>query len=89
MVGLLAEPKPKMFGFGDTTFRIFLAMTTRRLNSDRFFTTDYTPKVYTQFGLDYIEDNTMSTVLLRHYPGLRPSLRGLKSAFAPWSRVGL
>jgi hypothetical protein len=89
MVGLLAEPKPKMFGFGDTTFRIFLLMTTRRLNSDRFFTTDYTPKVYTQIGLDYIDDNTMSTILLRHLPGLRPSLRGLKSAFAPWRRVGL
>jgi hypothetical protein len=89
MVGLLAEPKPNKFRFGDTTFRIFLVMTTRRLNSDRFFTTDYTPKVYTQVGLDYIDDNTMSTVLLRHLPSLRPSLRGLKSAFAPWRRVGL
>jgi hypothetical protein len=89
MVGLLAEPKPKMFGFGDTTFRIFLVMTTRRLNSDRFFTTAYTPEVYTQVGLDYIEYNTMSTVLLRHLPGLRPSLSGLKSAFAPWRRVRL
>lgn len=89
LVGLLAEPKPKLFGFGDTTFRIFLVMTSRRLNSDRFFTTDYTPEVYTQVGLDYIDDNNMSTVLLRHFPGLRPSLRDLKSAFAPWSRVGL
>jgi hypothetical protein len=89
MVGLLAEPKPKMFGFGDTTFRIFLVMTTRRLNSDRFFTTANTPEVYTQVGLDYIEYNTMSTVLLRHLPGLRPSLSGLKSAFAPWRRVRL
>lgn len=88
MVGLLAEPKPEKFGFGDTTFRIFLVMTTRRLNSDRFFTTDYTPEVYTQVGLDYIDDNTMSTVLLRHFPSLQPSLRGLKSAFAPWRRTG-
>ena len=89
MVGLLAEPKPKLFGFGDTTFRIFLVMTSRRLNSDRFFTADYTPEVYTQIGLDYIDDNTMSTVLLRHFPSLQSSLRGLKSAFAPWRRVGL
>jgi hypothetical protein len=89
MVGLLAEPKPKLFGFGDTTFRIFLVMTSRRLNSDRFFTADYTPEVYTQIGLDYIDDNTMSTVLLRHFPSLHSSLRGLKSAFAPWRRVGL
>ncbi len=32
-------------------------------------------------------DNTMSTVLLRHYPALGPVLRGVKNAFAPWSRV--
>jgi hypothetical protein len=30
----------------------------------------------------------MSTVLLRHFPGLQPSLQGLKSAFAPWRRIG-
>jgi hypothetical protein len=89
MVGLLAEPKPKKFGFGDTTFRIFLVMTSRRLNSDRLFTTDYTPEVYTQVGLDYIDDNNLSKILVRHFPGLQPSLRGLKSAFAPWRRVGL
>jgi hypothetical protein len=86
-VGLLAEPKPKLFGFGDTTFRIFLVMTSRRLNSDRFFTTDYTPDIYTRIGLQYIEDNNMSTVLLRHFPDLRPSLQGLKSAFGPWNRI--
>jgi hypothetical protein len=88
MVGLLAERKPKKFGFGDTTFRVFLVMTSRRLNSDRLFTTDYTPEVYTQVGLDYIEDNNLSKILIRHYPGLQPSLRGLKSAFAPWRRAG-
>src|SRR5215210_5120603 len=56
------------FGFSDTAFRIFVLMASRRLNSDRFFTEDYTPEVYTQAGLDWIDDNDMSTVLLRHYP---------------------
>jgi hypothetical protein len=87
MVGLFAEPKPKGFGFSDTAFRIFILMASRRLNSDRFFTTDYTPKVYTQAGLDWIDDNNMSTVLLRHLPELQPSLHGVKNAFAPWHRV--
>ena len=45
----------------DTAFRIFILMASRRLNSDRFFTTDYTPQVYTQAGLDWIDDNDMST----------------------------
>ena len=87
MIGLFAEPKPKGFGFSDTAFRIFILMASRRLNSDRFFTTHYTPEVYTQAGLDWIDDNDMRTVLLRHFPGLRPSLRGVKNAFAPWPRI--
>jgi len=87
MVGLYAEPVPQGFAFSDTTFRIFILMASRRLNSDRFFTTDYTPRVYTQAGLDWINDNDMSTVLLRHFPELQHSLRGIKNPFAPWPRV--
>ena len=87
VVGLFAEPKPKGFGFSDTAFRIFILMASRRLNSDRFFTTDYTPEVYTQVGLDWIDNNTMKSVLLRHLPGLLPTLRGVKNAFTPWPKV--
>jgi hypothetical protein len=87
MVGMFAEPKPEGFGFSDTAFRIFILMASRRLNSDRFFTTDFSPEVYTQVGLDWIDDNDMSTVLLRHFPELEPSLHGTKNAFAPWQRV--
>jgi hypothetical protein len=61
-------------------------MASRRLNSDRFFTADYTPQVYTQAGMDWIDANDMRTVLLRHYPGLRPAMRGLANAFEPWRR---
>ncbi len=62
-------------------------MASRRLKSDRFFTVDYTPKVYTQAGLDWVADNDMSTVLRRHFPELEPALRGVKNAFAPWQRT--
>jgi len=88
MIGLYAEPKPKGFGFSDTAFRIFILMASRRINSDRFFTTDYTPRIYTQAGLDWIDDNDMSSVLLRHFPDLLPALRSTKNAFAPWERTG-
>jgi hypothetical protein len=86
-VGLFAERPPEGFGFSDTACRIFVLMASRRLNSDRFFTVDYTPEVYTKVGMDWIDDNTMSTVLLRHYPQLKPALSQVKNAFAPWSRV--
>jgi hypothetical protein len=85
MVGLYCEPKPVGFGFSDTAFRIFILMASRRLNSDRFFTDDFTPRVYTKMGMDWIENNTMATVLLRHFPGLAPVLREVENAFAPWA----
>ena len=82
-----AEPKPAGLGFSDTAFRVFVLMAPRRLKSDRFFTTDYTPRAYTQTGLDWIADNDMTTVLRRHFPELRSSLRGVSNAFTPWARA--
>lgn len=88
MVGLFAEPKPAGFAFSDTAFRVFILMASRRLNSDRFFNRDYCPRVYTQAGMDWIDNNQMGDVLLRHYPALRNALRGVNNAFAPWNRPG-
>ena len=87
MVGMYAEDFPKGFGFSDTAFRIFILMASRRLQSDRFFTTDYTPEVYTQFGLDWIDANGMVSLILRHLPRVAPALRQVKNAFAPWPRI--
>jgi hypothetical protein len=84
MVGLYAEPTPPGFGFSDTAFRIFILMASRRLKSDRFFTTDYSPNIYTPVGMAWIADNTMSSVLLRHFPGLETQLQSVANAFAPW-----
>ncbi len=88
MIGLYAEPKPKGFGFADTTFRVFVLMASRRLESDRFFTDDYRPEVYTQAGYDWVESNTMRSVLLRHFPSLAPTLEGVANPFAPWKTTG-
>ena len=87
MVGLFAEKRPTGFAFSDTAFRIFVLMASRRLNSDRFFTRDFRPEVYSPTGLTWVRDNDMRTVLLRHFPELRPALRGSDNAFTPWTRV--
>ena len=84
LVGTLAETPPKGFGISETAFRIFLLMATRRIKSDRFFTDDYTSRVYSQIGLDWIGKNDMTSVLLRHYPELKPTLWRTQNAFAPW-----
>jgi Animal haem peroxidase len=87
MIGMYAERKPKGFGFSDTAFRIFILMASRRLESDRFFTRDFRPEVYTQEGLDWVENNTMRSLLLRHFPDLGPALQGVENPFAPWKRA--
>jgi hypothetical protein len=88
MVGMLAESsRPAGFGFGETAFRIFLVMAPRRLKSDRFFTIDYTPRVYTQTGLDWIRDSDFATILIRHMPEVQPALAHAKNPFAPWPRI--
>jgi hypothetical protein len=83
--GMYAERLPKGFAFSDTAFRIFVLMASRRLNSDRFFTRDYTADVYTKAGLDWIDDNTMVTVLGRHFPALKGPMRSVKNGFHPWT----
>jgi hypothetical protein len=59
-------------------------MASRRLKSDRFYTYDFRPEVYSAEGLKWIADNTMVTVLARNFPALAPRLDGVKNAFAPW-----
>jgi hypothetical protein len=83
-VGMLAEGYPKGFGFGETAFRLFILMAYRRIKSDRFYTDDYTPRLYSQIGLDWIARNDMTSVILRHYPELKPALYRSSNAFAPW-----
>ena len=88
-IGMMAEPLPPGFGFSDTAFRIFILMASRRLKSDRFFTNDYTPDVYTPEGINWVEGNSMVDVLVRHHPELGPALEGVENAFAPWNDVSL
>ena len=87
MIGLYAERKPNGFGFSDTAFRLFILMASRRLESDRFFTRDYRPEVYTKAGLDWVEANSMRTLLLRHHPELEQALAEVANPFAPWQRA--
>ena len=87
VVGLLAEPPPAGFGFSDTAFRIFILMASRRLQSDRFLTVDFRPEVYSPFGMDWIANNGMTSVVLRHCPELAAVLPRGANAFAPWRPV--
>jgi hypothetical protein len=88
LVGTLVEKGPPGFGFSDTAFRVFILMASRRLKSDRFFSTDFTPEVYTPPGFQWIKDNNLRSVLERHCPPLRPHFTELRNVFFPWDKAG-
>jgi hypothetical protein len=87
VIGLLGENPPAGFGFSDTAFRIFILMASRRLQSDRFLTVDFRPEVYSPFGMDWIANNGMTSLILRHCPQLASVLPRDASAFAPWRPI--
>jgi heme peroxidase len=87
LVGLMSEDLPKGFGFSDSAFRVFILMASRRLKSDRFFTSDYHPEIYTELGMNWINGNSMKSVLQRHVPALAMPLEGVANAFAPWNKL--
>lgn len=86
MIGTLAEGyRPHGFGFGETMFQIFILNASRRLQADRFYTDCYNEETYTKEGLAWVDEASLKSVLLRHYPELAKSgLANVKNAFEPW-----
>jgi hypothetical protein len=86
LVGTLAETqRPTNFGFGETMFQIFILNASRRLQADRFYTDDYRPEVYTEEGMRWVDDASLKTVILRHFPELATTgLANVTNAFEPW-----
>ena len=83
----IARQPPPGFGFSDTAFRIFILMASRRLKSDRFFTADFTPKVYTPAGFAWIQDNNMrERAGAAPAPHMRPHFANVRNVFFPWDK---
>jgi hypothetical protein len=58
VVGWLAEPtRPHGFAISETQFVVFILNASRRLFSDRFFTSSYRPEFYTTMGLNWVNNN--------------------------------
>ena len=86
LVGTLAEGhRPTNFGFGETMFQIFILNASRRLQADRFYADDYREEVYSKEGMEWIDDASFKSVILRHHPELASTgLANVKNAFEPW-----
>ena len=58
VVGWLAEStRPHGFAISETQFVVFILNASRRLFSDRFFTSSFRPEFYTKFGVDWVNNN--------------------------------
>lgn len=85
-VGLHAEKKIKGFAISETAFFIFLLIASRRLEADRFFTTDFNSRTYTEKGFDWVnKTETLKDVIDRHFPEMTEKYMRCTSAFSMWS----
>jgi hypothetical protein len=58
VVGFHAETtRPHGFAISETQFHIFILNASRRLFSDRFFTSSFRPEFYSQLGIDWVMNN--------------------------------
>lgn len=58
VVGWLAEyTRPHGFAISETQFVVFILNASRRLFSDRFFTSCFRPEFYTKLGVDWVNHN--------------------------------
>jgi hypothetical protein len=58
VVGWMAESvRPHGFAISETQFVVFILNASRRLFSDRFFTSSFRPEFYTKLGIDWVNHN--------------------------------
>jgi alpha-dioxygenase len=82
LVGNLAEAKIPGFAISETAFVIFIVMASRRLEADRFFTTDFNEATYTKAGFQWVNSTgSLRDVIMRHVPGM--PIPSNASAFTP------
>ncbi|KAK2439618.1 Alpha-dioxygenase 2 [Trifolium repens] len=88
IVGLHAEKKIKGFAISETAFFIFVIMASRRLEADRFFTTNFNSKTYTDEGLEWVNNTeTLKDVIDRHFPEMTEKWMTSSSAFSVWGSM--
>lgn len=85
-VGLLAEDHGLGLELGETTTQVLAILASRRIESDRFYTTDFNASVYTELGIEWINKSTLKRIFLRHYPSLDADLKSVVNADVVWSK---
>ncbi len=83
VVGYLAEyTRPHGFAISETQFVVFILNASRRLFSDRFFTSSFRPEFYTQLGVDWVVHNGPGPVQMEN-----GTPNGHKQPISPLKRI--
>ncbi|CAL5368252.1 unnamed protein product [Camellia sinensis] len=85
LVGLMAEKKIKGFAISETAFIIFVIMVSRRLEPDRFFTSNFNEETYTKKGMEWVKKTeSLKDAIDRHYSDMTNKWMNSTSAFTVW-----
>ena len=83
IVGYLAEPvRPHGFAISETQFVVFILNASRRLFSDRFFTSSFRAEFYTKLGVDWVNNNGPGPALME-----KGTPNGHRQPVSPMKRV--
>ena len=83
VVGWLAEfRRPHGFAISETQFQVFILNASRRLFSDRFFTSSFRPEFYTDLGVRWVNDNGPDGVVME-----KGEPNGHRDPVSPFKRV--
>jgi hypothetical protein len=83
LVGWLAEfVRPHGFAISETQFQVFILNASRRLFSDRFFTSSFRPEFYSRFGIEWIRHNGPDGAIMEELPS-----NGHRMEVSPLKRV--
>ena len=67
-VGFKAESRPSSWALTTTQVATFLPVVVYRLLADRFYTKDYRPEIYTQYGIDRLRTVKLYDIIKQHFP---------------------
>ncbi|MES2068819.1 MAG: peroxidase family protein [Pseudomonadota bacterium] len=69
IVGWLSEfTRPQGFAISETQFQVFILNASRRLFSDRFFTSSFRPEFYSKLGVSWVNQNGPDGKLMEKNP---------------------
>ena len=83
VVGWLAEStRPHGFAISETQFTVFIINASRRLFSDRFFTSSFRPEFYTALGVEWVTNNGPTGIVME-----QGAPNGHKEVVSPFKRI--